>query len=222
MRHNTVVIKGNKAGMSVYLDPMVPFEQLIEDVAVKFRESARFWGSVQMTLSLEGRPLSPEQEFRIVNTITENSQIEIVCLLDTNAERIHRCEKALNDKLMELSAQTGQFFKGNLDRGDTLESEASIVVIGDVEHGGRVSAKGNIIILGELKGSAFAGAAGNEEAVVVALEMAPLQVRIGDLVLKGSEKGKRLARGPVIAYVENHAIYTKTLKKSLFSMLNFN
>ena len=202
MRHNTVVIKGNKAGMSVYLDPMVPFEQLVEDVAKKFRESAKFWGSVQMTLSLEGRPLSPEQEFRIVNTITENSQIEIVCLLDTNAERIHRCEKALNDKLMELSAQTGQFFKGNLGRGDTLESEASMVIIGDVEHGGRVTAKGNIIILGELRGSAFAGAAGNEEAVIVALEMAPLQIRIGDLVMKGSEKGKRLARGPVIACVE--------------------
>ena len=222
MRHNTVVIKGNKAGMSVYLDPMVPFEQLVEDVAKKFRESAKFWGSVQMTLSLEGRPLSPEQEFSIVNTITENSQIEIVCLLDTNAERIHRCEKALNDKLMELSAQTGQFFKGNLGRGDTLESEASMVIIGDVEHGGRVTAKGNIIILGELRGSAFAGAAGNEEAVIVALEMAPLQIRIGDLVMKGSEKGKRLARGPVIACVENHAICTKSLKKSLFSMLNFN
>ena len=222
MRHNTVVIKGNKAGMSVYLDPMVPFEQLVEDVAKKFRESAKFWGSVQMTLSLEGRPLSPEQEFRIVNTITENSQIEIVCLLDTNAERIHRCEKALNDKLMELSAQTGQFFKGNLGRGDTLESEASMVIIGDVEHGGRVTAKGNIIILGELRGSAFAGAAGNEEAVIVALEMAPLQIRIGDLVMKGSEKGKRLARGPVSACVENHAICTKSLKKSLFSMLNFN
>ena len=222
MRHNTVVIKGNKAGMSVYLDPMVPFEQLVEDVAKKFRESAKFWGSVQMTLSLEGRPLSPEQEFRIVNTITENSQIEIVCLLDTNAERIHRCEKALNDKLMELSAQTGQFFKGNLGRGDTLESEASMVIIGDVEHGGRVTAKGNIIILGELRGSAFAGAAGNEEAVIVALEMAPLQIRIGDLVMKGSEKGKRLARGPVIACVENPAICTKSLKKSLCSMLNFN
>ena len=117
MRHNTVVIKGNRAGMSVYLDPMVPFEKLLEDVAVKFRESAKFWGSVQMTLSLEGRPLSPEQEFKIVNTITENSQIEILCLLDTNADRIHRCEKALNEKLMELSERTGQFFKGDSASG---------------------------------------------------------------------------------------------------------
>ncbi len=221
MRHNTVVIKGNRAGMSVYLDPMVPFEQLLEDVAVKFRESAKFWGSVQMTLSLEGRPLSPEQEFKIVNTITENSQIEILCLLDTNAERINRCERALNEKLMELSERTGQFFKGDLHRGDTLESEASIVVIGDVEHGARVTARGNIIVLGELKGSAFAGASGDENTVIVALDMAPLQLRIGDHTKKGDEKGKRLGKGPVIAYVDNHTICTKTLKKSLFGMLNF-
>lgn len=221
MRHNTVVIKGNRAGMSVYLDPMVPFEQLLEDVALKFRESAKFWGSVQMTLSLEGRPLSPEQEFKIVNTITENSQIEILCLLDTNAERISRCERALNEKLMELSERTGQFFKGDLHRGDTLESEASIVVIGDVEHGARVTARGNIIVLGELKGSAFAGASGDENTVIVALDMAPLQLRIGDRTKKGDEKGKRLGKGPVIAYIDNHAICTKTLKKSLFGMLNF-
>lgn len=221
MGHSTVVIKGNKAGMSVYLDPMVPFEQLLTDVAVKFRDSAKFWGAVQMTLSLEGRPLSPEQEFLVVNTITENSQIEILCLLDTNAERISRCEKALNEKLMELSERTGQFFKGDLDRGDTLESEASVVIIGDVGHGARVTAKGNIIILGELKGSAFAGAAGNDGAVIVALDMMPLQLRIGDHIQRTGEKGKRLAKGPAIAYAEDNAIYTKTLKKSLFSMLNF-
>ena len=221
MRHNTVVIKGNRAGMSVYLDPMVPFEKLLEDVAVKFRESAEFWGSVQMTLSLEGRPLSPEQEFKIVNTITENSQIEILCLLDTNADRIHRCEKALNEKLMELSERTGQFFKGDLHRGDTLESEASIVVIGDVEHGARVTAKGNIIVLGELRGSAFAGASGDENTVIVALDMVPLQIRIGDHIQRGGEKGRRLGKGPVLAYVDNHAICTKTLKKSMFGMLNF-
>ena len=35
MRHNTVVIKGNRAGMSVYLDRMVPFEKLLEDVSGK-------------------------------------------------------------------------------------------------------------------------------------------------------------------------------------------
>ena len=152
--HNAVVIKSSKAGMTVILDPGLPFDELLEAIAKKFSESARFWGSVQMTLTLEGRSLTAAEEFEIVDTITRNSQIEILCLLDTDAERIERCEKALNDKLMELSSQTGQFYRGTLRRGDCLESEASIIIIGDVEHGARVTAKGNVIILGDLKGTA--------------------------------------------------------------------
>ena len=78
---NPVVIKGNKAGMTVYLDPALPFTELLEAVKKKFRETARFWGSAQMTLTLEGRRLSPEEEFSVVNAITENSGIEILCLI---------------------------------------------------------------------------------------------------------------------------------------------
>ena len=62
---NPVVIKGNKAGMTVYLDPALPFTELLEAVKKKFRETARFWGSAQMTLTLEGRRLSPEEEFSV-------------------------------------------------------------------------------------------------------------------------------------------------------------
>lgn len=220
--HNAVVIKSSKAGMTVILDPDLPFGELLEAIGKKFRESARFWGSVQMTLTLEGRELTAAQEFAIVDTITKNSQIEVLCLLDTDAERIERCEKALNDKLMELNSQTGQFYRGTLKRGDCLESEASIVIIGNVDHGARVTAKGNVIVLGELKGTVTAGVSGNPQAVVMALDMAPLQIRIGDMSSRFNERNKRLGRGPMIALVEDGAIVMRSLKKSfLNNMLNF-
>ena len=220
--HNAVVIKSSKAGMTVILDPDLPFGELLEAIGKKFSESARFWGSVQMTLTLEGRELTAAQEFAIVDTITKNSQIEVLCLLDTDAERIERCEKALNDKLMELNSQTGQFYRGTLKRGDCLESEASIVIIGNVDHGARVTAKGNVIVLGELKGTVTAGVSGNPQAVVLALDMAPLQIRIGDLSSRFNERNKRLGRGPMIALVEDGAIVMRSLKKSfLNNMLNF-
>ena len=57
-------------------------------------------------------------------------------------------EKALNEKLMELSAQTGQFYRGTLRRGDTLESESSIIVIGDVGAWGQDHGKGKCDRLG--------------------------------------------------------------------------
>lgn len=218
---NSVVIKGSKAGMTVILNPDLPFEKLIEDIGKKFRESAKFWGAVQMTLTLEGRAMTPDEEFQVVSAITANSQIDILCLLDTDASRIARCEKALTERLMELSSQTGQFFKGNLERGETLESEASIVIIGDVRHGARVIAKGNVIVLGLLHGSVHAGAAGNQESVIVAFEMAPIQLRIAGYLTRPAEKGKRLGRGPMIASVSEDGIIVRPIKKSFVNYLNF-
>lgn len=217
-----VMIKSSKTGMSVYLNPECTFEELLTELAAKFKESSRFWGNVQMALMLEGRELTAEEEFRVVNTITDNSGVEVLCLLDNDAQRIERCEKALNQKLMELSSQTGQFYKGDLRRGESLESEASIVIIGDVNHGARVAAKGNIVILGELKGTVHAGVAGNRASVVVAMEMAPLQIKIADVSVHYGDKGKKLGRGFMIASVENSRICTKPIKKSVLSMINLN
>ena len=216
---NTVVIKSNKSGMTVILAPEVPFEQLLLDIASKFEDSAKFWGSVQMVLTLTGRPLTPQQEFEIVNVIMEHSQIEILCLVDLDSNRTKRCEKALNEKLMELSSATGQFYKGCLRKGESFESEASIVVIGDVEQGARVTAKGNVIVLGELKGTVMAGAAGNAEAVVVALTMAPYQLKIADAATPVNEKGRKMGRGPVTASLTDGKILMDPLKKSFFNVL---
>lgn len=216
-----VVVKSSRSGMSVFLDPEGSFEELLEEVAKKFYESSKFWGSVQMTLTLEGRELTPEEEFRIINTITENSEIEILCLLDTDSNRMERQEKALNDKLMELSYRTGQFFRGDLHRGEALESEASIVIIGNVNHGARVTAKGNVIILGELHGNVHAGVSGNQESVVVALHMAPRQIKIADYAGRFSEKGKRLGKGAMVAEVEDNNLCVKPIKKGLLNTLNF-
>ena len=119
-----VVIKGNKAGMTVYLEKDLDFEKVLQAIAKKFKATAKFWGAAQMTLTLEGRDLTPEEEYRVVQTITENSDIEVLCLLDTDGNRTRKCEKALNERLMELSSLTGQFYKGNLRDGDGKRSKS--------------------------------------------------------------------------------------------------
>ncbi len=213
---SSVVIKSNRSGMTVILDPQLPFEQLLQDVAAKFRESARFWGSVQMTLTFAGRELSPEEEYSLVNVIMGNSDIEILCLLDQDLERTRKCEKALNEKLMEISAAGGQFYRGTLKSGESLEAETSVVVIGNVEKGARVVSKGHIVVIGDLFGSVAAGISGNSEAIVAAMEMAPSALKIADFEAHCSEKGKRLAKGPVVVSVEDEKICIRSMRKGLF------
>ena len=108
--------------MTVLLDPNLPFEELLVAIAKKFKDSARFWGAVQMTLTLEGRRLTPEEEMAVVNTITENSQIDVLCLLDTDAQRIERCEKKRRKRNVRKQSV---FRKTALQRMDSFTVEHS-------------------------------------------------------------------------------------------------
>ena len=203
-------------GDYVYLDKTALVYDLVTNGKIYFLCRHRRVGKSLLVSTLKCY-FEGKEEMAVVNTITENSQIDVLCLLDTDAQRIERCEKALNEKLMELSAQTGQFYRGTLRRGDTLESESSIIVIGDVEHGARITAKGNVIVLGELKGSVTAGVSGNAQAVVMAFSMMPFQLRIGNCPIPTNEKHRRFGRGAMIACIRDGEIAFQPVKgRSIF------
>ncbi len=212
-----MIIKANKYGLQVNLDPDIPFPQLIEDVSERFRETAKFWGEAKMVLTLDGRKLSGSEELKLVNSITENSDIEVVCLVDPDGRRIEDCEQALTEKLMELAARTGEFFKGTVRSGESIESEASIVIIGDVNKGAKVSAQGSVIVLGSLKGEAWAGCGGNEDCAIVAFDMEPSKVKIADLFLEKVPRKK----GPKVVSIKAGKIICTQVQKSFLAALDF-
>ncbi len=55
---NPVIIKSFPNGLSIYLDAEMPFSQLLEEIAVKFKESANFFKDASMVVSFEGRELT--------------------------------------------------------------------------------------------------------------------------------------------------------------------
>ena len=224
--NNSVVIKGNKYGIVIQMDKNISFEQLKTDLVEKFKSAAKFFDKANMAVSFEGRVLSMDEEREILQIISENSDLNIVCVI-VESNKIQKIfdelkekmfKKAVEDKLEELSAQTGRFYKGTLRSGQQLESESSIIILGDINPGAKVIAKGNIIILGALKGTVYAGANGNDEAFVVALEMAPIQIRIGDTIARCNDSGTRvkpLSDDPMIAFVEDENIYIEKLDKNV-------
>ena len=160
--NNSVIIKGNKYGIVVVLDDKIPFAQLREDIANKFKSATKFFDKANMAVSFEGRKLSSEEERDVLDIIAANSELNIVCVIDNNEIREQCFKKAVEERLEEISSQTGQFYKGTLRSGQMLESESSIIILGDINPGAKVIAKGNVIILGSLKGNIYAGANGNE------------------------------------------------------------
>jgi len=69
--------------------------------------------------------------------------------------------------------------EGTLRSGFQQQFEGDIIVYGDVNPGAQLVATGNIVVLGTLKGMAHAGAGGNEDAFIMALQLRPTQLRIG-------------------------------------------
>ena len=222
---NAVVIKSFQNGLSIFLDDEIPFSKLIEEIAFKFREAAHFFKDASMVLSFEGRELSDLEERQIVDTITANSSLNVVCIMGKNEETNKNYVKALQ-KLsyhQQLMENAGQFYKGTLKDGQTLETENSVIVLGDVYPGASIISNKDIIILGGLYGQAYAGGSGEEGHFVVALEMSPERLKIGDFKYKTSEKQSKWSIKPKvqpkIAFVRDQRVVTEPITKELLSDL---
>lgn len=193
----TVMIKSNKYGINLILNPDVSFRELLTAIIEKFKESEKFFHNSKLAIAFEGRRLSQEEEYRIIDAITENTSIEIVCILDNDAEKEARMKQQIDEYCNAVESQyaasmagQGDFYKGTLRSGQLLESDSSITIIGDVNPGAKIVSGGNIVILGALKGNAHAGAYGNEECFIFALDMNPIQIQIGSLIAKSPDKQK--------------------------------
>ncbi|MBQ8814318.1 MAG: septum site-determining protein MinC [Lachnospiraceae bacterium] len=220
---STVLIKSNRYGITVILDDQVAFDELITDVEEKFRDSGKFFEQAKLAVSFEGRNLTDEEERRLIKAITDSCELEIACVVDHNQGREDNFRRVMEPAPALSATESGQFYKGTLRSGQVLESETSIVILGDVNPGSKVIAVGNIVVLGALKGTAWAGITGNENAFVVALEMNPVQIRIGDVIARSTDKKQKTKKTtePQIAFVEAGNIYIDTLCKEVLNEISW-
>ena len=104
-----------------------------------------------------------------------------------------------------------------------FETENSIIVMGDVYPGACIISKKDIIVLGGLYGQAYAGGNGLDNHFVVALEMSPEKLKIGEFKYKTSEKQSKWSIKPKvqpkIAYVKDGRVVMDAITKELLNAL---
>lgn len=244
-----VTLKGNKYGITIRMDAQASFAEVIEELAAKLRASADFFKDAKMALSVEGRELTPEEEDAVLEAVAENSRIQVICVMDSDEQReelfrmlVEEAEKEeepapiegpeepepvpeqpIGEVISETAgADMGQFYKGTLRSGQTIESAGNLIVLGDINPGAKAVAAGNIIVLGSLKGYAVAGAAGNDTAFVVALEMQPMQIRIGNVIGRSVDKKKKKGASQAqIAYVLEGGIYIEDISREIMQDIQY-
>lgn len=215
MKRSAVIIKSNPYGLILNLDPLIPFEELQEAVAEKFRQSGSFFKNAKLAITFRGRVLTKEQEALLIDTVVQNSTIHVLCIVDEEKESAEYYRKAVVRSLEEQKKEDGQFYRGTLRSGQQLESDTSIVIIGDVNPGAQVISKGNIVILGCCMGNIYAGATGDSSCFAAALTMKPMQVRIADkmarsAIVKKTDTGEYPV-DPKIVYIKDDHLQVKAI-----------
>lgn len=177
--NNNVILKGYKDGIMLVLNKDASFEEILSSLEERIKSSAKFLGNAHMSMKFEGRELSTDEQKEVLRVISENSELDIICVIDGNETNEALLKQSMDQVIGSLSTKTAQFFQGVLRTGRRLETENSIIIVGNVEAGAEIVSGGNIIVIGGLFGSAIAGTNSNREAFVFAAQMHPERLSIG-------------------------------------------
>ncbi len=117
-----------------------------------------------------------------------------------------RAERTIRTLDTNLTGESAVLVQRTLRSGFKLSHTGHVVVIGDVNPGAEIIAEGSVVVWGRLRGAVHAGAEGNQEACVCALDLEPTQLRIaGQIASPPKKRGKpqpemaSLQNGQVVA-----------------------
>lgn len=99
----------------------------------------------------------------------------------------------------------GVLVRNTLRSGRTVKHTGHVVVIGDVNPGAQIIAGGDVLVWGRLRGTVHAGALGDPSALVCALDMRPMQLRIASFVATAPAENQPRPR-PEVAFIRDNQI----------------
>ena len=223
--NHPVLLKGNSIGLTMVLDPEMKFEQLKAAICEKFIQAKDFFnGQTQIALKIEGRKLTSQQLEEVLGIIAEKTTLTIAYVIEDDKimetsfkealKKLEEKEQKRSQSLIdERRKGDGQFYRGTLRSGQSLESDGSVVVLGCA------------------KGYLSAGSGGDDHAFVAALDMQPMQIRIGKHIARSADgepekkkkffgRSKNSDNQPMeaqIAFVEEGNIYIEPISKALLN-----
>lgn len=226
---HSVVIKGRSEGVVIEIGKG-QWSDLLEELGERLNQAGSFFRGGNVALDVGNRPLL-ETELAAAQSLLENSGMKLA-VVRSGAERTFESAISLGlaarlldgegntDAEVESSSSNQGFaryfvYRGNLRSGQILERREHVMIVGDVNPGAEVSSQGDILVWGRMRGIAQAGSNGDKRSIVVALQMEPIQLRIGGILAIDTSSTERATgrwtrktseKRPEVAYVVNDQI----------------
>lgn len=219
MKRETVIFKGTRQGLLITLNEG-PWQEQFTALARKLEQGSSFFRGGRVALDVGAQPLN-ESQIRQVKELLARYEMDLWAIAGTSDATIlatvraglsplltseeRAAEAGETESQVETGPSGGLVVERTVRSGQRLEHPGDIVVIGDVHAGAEIIAGRHVIVWGKLYGLVHAGAMGDENAVVCALDLAPTQLRIADHIARAPEERRRRPV-PEMARVRNGRI----------------
>jgi septum site-determining protein MinC len=189
-----IKIKGIREGLLVTLGEG-EWPELEQSLLEHIDQQGIFLQGAQLTLDVGNHILKAAQLGRLRDILSERG-ISLRAILShsptteiaaQNFGLATRLSKPIPDRSTrpldtELSGDEAILVRRTLRSGHNISHFGHVVVIGDVNPGAEIVAGGNVVVWGRLRGTVHAGADGNKNAIICALDLSPTQLRIADQI----------------------------------------
>jgi septum site-determining protein MinC len=174
------------------------WSDLWQQLKQRLNAGDRFWqGQAMVHLMAQDRLLDgqklkaiadalAEVELQLVRVYTSRRQTAVAAATAGYSIEQQAPKLSLNQKPKEPGTLLTEplYLQITVRSGVAIRHPGTIVVLGDINPGGEVVADGDIFVWGRLRGIAHAGANGNRNCRIMALQMEPTQLRIAEAVAR--------------------------------------
>lgn len=191
-----ISLKGSKDGIRVVLGTGDELEPLLGELAERLGKAERFLGETGLTVEVGSRPITAELTCGVLEVVARFPSLSVrgitsgeEPLLEDGPLPVNRLSRSFADPgpvpvgvpVPSWAAGSRTVVTQTLRSGKSVSCDGDLFVLGNVNPGAEVRAAGNIIVLGSLRGTAHASLGGGP-GLIYANHLAPLQLRIGELV----------------------------------------
>ncbi len=171
----------------VQLEDLLAYYQMsimpIEQIAIGHAASANQSESKETHDLREGHESRETRDLREVHTTIVLPPMELLPDMSMQTGEIEMLSRERDPR----ESDDTLFLRRTVRSGQAIHHHSTVVVLGDVNPGAEIVAGGDVIVWGVLRGMVHAGYADNEAALVCALQLAPVQLRIAHLLSRPPE-----------------------------------
>lgn len=215
MEKPRVRFSGTEYGLLMRLEWDVPLPQLLVELEEHLQQSPTFFAGAQVFLDVHHRPIL-RQDMEQIAVVLSRYEVTLQGVVPTleGAERHPGATipAAVTPPLVEAK-QLLHVEHRTVRSGDKIASEGNVIIVGDVNPGAEVIAGHNIFVWGSLKGSAYAGVPDHEDAIIAALHLTPIQLRIAGYIARAPEARSAAGGVPELARVDQQVIVVEAWER---------